>query len=91
MKKVFLKCQLEGLASLVDFWKNWIEEGIEVWSYWKERLAGWSGIFVAANSWGTDGTTRFSGRSLILGPDGTVLAGAPAEGDCVLLGEVADS
>lgn len=77
--------------SLVAFCTNWIEEGIDVCSYWKERLAGWSGTFVAANSWGTDGPTRFSGRSLILGPRGRVLAPAAPEGDCVLIGEVADS
>ncbi len=71
------------------FCTNWVDEDIEVLPYWRERLAGWSGALVAANTWGTDRGTTFSGRSVILGPDGRVLAEAPYEGDRVLVADVA--
>ena len=76
------------IADRVDvcaFCTNWVEEGIDVHPYWQERLRDWTGWFVAANTWGEDQGTQFSGRSAILAPGGRVAASAPAEGDAVLV------
>ena len=73
---------------IVAFCTNWVEEGAPVVDYWRERLAGWSGWFVAANTWGEEEGLRFSGRSAILAPGGRVVAEAPHEGDHVLVVEV---
>ncbi|HJN74380.1 MAG TPA: carbon-nitrogen hydrolase family protein [Myxococcota bacterium] len=75
-------------AEVVAFCTNWVDEGHDILPYWRWRLAGWQGWFVAADTWGTDRGTRFYGRSAILGPDGLVAALAPEEGDCVLVHEV---
>lgn len=70
------------------FCTNWVEEGEDILPYWRWRLAGWRGYFVAADCWGEDGSIRFYGRSAILGPRGEVLAMAAPEGDTVLLAEL---
>ena len=70
---------------VVAFCTNWIEEGAPVHAYWRDRLLGFNGAFVAANSWGDDGDVSFCGRSVIFGPGRTVLAQAPAVGDAVLV------
>lgn len=70
---------------------NWIEEGIDVWSYWAMRLHGASTALLAANRWGVEGPLGFSGRSAILQPNPQrppgawlVLAAAPAQGDTLV-------
>ena len=73
---------------VVAFCTNWIEEGVDVHAYWRDRLFGYQGGFVAANSWGEDGDTTFCGRSVIFGPGGSVLAEAPSRGDQVLVAEL---
>jgi predicted amidohydrolase len=70
---------------VVAFCTNWVSEGLDVAAYWRERLQGWSGWFVAGNTWGEDRGTRFSGRSAILGPDGQTRAELGPEGDGLLL------
>lgn len=82
----FLRAQQPEVFS---FCTNWVDESVPVLPYWRERLRGWSGVFVAANTWGTDEGITFSGRSMVMGPAGRVLAEAPYEGDCVLIGDVA--
>lgn len=77
-------------ASHIDvlpFCTNWVEEGIDVWAYWRARLAGWRGTFIAADAWGEDRGTTFAGRSVIWGPDGAVAASAGPTGDAVLVAE----
>lgn len=78
---------------IVAFCTNWVQEDADVHGYWRQRLheAGWSGWFVAANTWGTDRGTRFSGRSAILDPDGVVVAEAPVEGDAVIVAEIPEA
>ncbi len=72
--------------SVVGFCTNWIAEPDEdMVPYWRYRMAGWKGWFVAANTWGVDEDTRFYGRSTILGPRGEVVRQAAHEGDCVLV------
>ncbi len=70
---------------VLAFCTNWVDEGVPVVPYWRERLRGWRGWFVAANSWGSDRGTAFWGRSSILDPDGQLVAQAPASGDAVLV------
>jgi predicted amidohydrolase len=81
---------LQQQPKVVAFCTNWIEEGAEVHAYWRDRLSGFDGAFVAANSWGEDGDTAFCGRSAIFGPGREVLAEAPAEGDHVLVADLGD-
>jgi N-carbamoylputrescine amidase len=71
-------------ADAVAFPTNWIDEGIEVHRYWRERMAGTGAALIAANSYGPEDGTAFSGRSAILGKSGEVLAVGPYRGDCVI-------
>jgi len=59
---------------------NWIDEGVSTWPYWAWRMSSVSATLVAANTYGSEGDTRFSGCSAILAGR-TVLAAAPATGD----------
>jgi len=77
-----------GKVDIVAFPTNWVDEGVVVHDYWRERLGDWRGWFVAANTWGEDEGVRFTGRSAILAPGGEVVTEAPYEGDCVLVAEV---
>jgi predicted amidohydrolase len=75
---------------LVAFCTNWLDEGVDVLPYWRYRLLGVQGYFLAANTYGFEEApghkrTRFCGRSTILGPKGEVLARAPRQGNGVLL------
>jgi phosphoadenylyl-sulfate reductase (thioredoxin) len=67
---------------------NPVEEGEDVHAYWRNRLAPWRGWTIAANTWGTDRGTRFSGRSAIFDPDGKVVTEAGPEGNAVIVAEV---
>lgn len=67
----------------IAFPTNWVEEDIDVWAYWKERLAGIDAALVAANTYGTEGPVAFTGLSAVI-QGGQVLASAPPTGDRVL-------
>lgn len=84
----FLKKQKIDICA---FCTNWVEENVAVLWYWQLRLGHFKGYFVAANSWGHDSGTTFSGASAILGPKGKLLVQAGKEGDCVIIAEVPDS
>lgn len=70
---------------VLAFCTNWVDEGEPVLPYWRQRLRGWRGWFVAANTWGVDRGTAFWGRSSIVAPGGQLVAQAPASGDAVLV------
>lgn len=70
-------------SDVVAFPTNWVDEGSDVHAYWRLRLKGSKATLVAANTWGTEGDTRFSGRSAIMGSD-RVSAEAGFEGDAVI-------
>lgn len=72
---------------VVAFCTNWVDEDVDILSYWRMRLFGWQGWMVAADRWGTERGVRFYGRSAILGPQGRVLGVLPAIGDGVLYAE----
>jgi predicted amidohydrolase len=71
-------------SEVFAFCTNWVDEDSDVHSYWRWRLAGWQGWTVAANTWGEDEGTRFSGGSAIIAPSGAVVASAPKVGDRVI-------
>jgi len=50
----------------IAFPTNWVKEGAPVWPYWAWRLQGIDGALVAANTWGTEDGTTFSGKSAVL-------------------------
>jgi predicted amidohydrolase len=84
----FVQFLADVSPDLIAFCANWVDEGDDVHAYWRQRLQGFTGWFVAANSWGEDGGIQFSGRSAIIAPNGDVVAQAEAEGDEVLVVEV---
>lgn len=70
--------------AVVAFPASWIPgSGEDPHAYWQGRLAGYPGLLIAANTWGTDQGITSSGRSAILGPRG-VLSHAPAQGDAII-------
>jgi len=73
---------------VLAFPTNWVDKGTDPLSYWCMRLHPWQGYFIAANTWGEDGATRFTGRSAILGPGGIVLARAESTGNQVLISDL---
>ena len=70
---------------VLAFCTNWLEEQLPVHLYWRWRLQHFAGYFVAANSWGMDGTVEFCGQSAIFGPNGVPLVSAPRTGDGILI------
>ena len=74
----------EAQPDAVAFCTNWIDQGYDTLPYWRARLGGWRGWFVAANAWGADVGVRFSGRSTILDPEGHAVARASRIGDGVV-------
>ena len=77
-------------VDVLAFCTNWVDEGSEVHSYWTWRLASWPGWLVAANTWGQDEDTLFSGCSAIIAPNKQVVATAGYLGDEVLLVDTED-
>ena len=62
---------------------NWIDEGTDVHAYWRQRLMGTPTTLVAANRYGQEDGTLFSGRSAVLSTD-DVRATAARHGDGVI-------
>ena len=69
---------------IVAFCTNWLDEGTTVLDYWQNRLWGWDGFFLAANSWGPDGEISFCGQSAILEPGGLPIVQAEKAGNKIL-------
>jgi predicted amidohydrolase len=72
---------------VLAFPTNWVEEGLDVWPYWAARMWGSGATLVAANSYGSDGSYVFSGRSAILQATG-LRVGAEASGNALLVATV---
>ena len=77
------RSRLDALA----FPTNWVEEGVDVWPYWTDRVGGSGAALVAANTWGSEPGIRFTGRSAIIQGE-RVLAATAKEGDGVVGAEV---
>ncbi len=78
-------CQDCG-ADVVAFPTNWVEQFDRVWSYWRRRLHP-EATLVAANTYGLDRRTWFSGRSVVM-HRGQPLASGAWLGDGVIRAEV---
>lgn len=77
--------------AVVPFCTNWIDQGFDVVPYWRYRLRGWRGWFVAANTWGVDAGVPFRGRSAVLAPGGRIACQAAATGDAVIVATLDES
>jgi len=58
---------------------HWLEEGLEVTDYWSDRLAGFEGLTIIANSFGEESPVHYCGRSSIF-VGGRLLDTAEPEG-----------
>lgn len=67
----------------IAFPTNWLDQGDPIWGYWAWRLDGVSSALIAANTYGSEGETKFIGTSAVI-HGRRVLAAAPSEGDCII-------
>ena len=72
---------------VLAFPTNWIEEGLDVHDYWRERVEGSGAGLAAANTWGPERGVKFSGRSALM-EGGAVVAAARKRGDACLVANV---
>ena len=79
---------LTARPDIVAFPTNWVDEGHDILPYWRWRMMGWRGWFVAADRWGEEKGTRFYGRSAILAPGGVPVAMAGPSGDTVIVADI---
>ena len=79
---------LTARPDIVAFPTNWVDEGHDILPYWRWRMMGWRGWFVAADRWGEEQGTRFYGRSAILAPGGVPVAMAGPSGDAVIVADI---
>lgn len=89
----FIDYLQEAKAHVVAFCTNWLEEGHDLYFYWRYRLLSIPSYFVAANTYGDEvcpghEPTRFAGQSVIFDPRGRVLASAPPSGDAVITAKI---
>jgi predicted amidohydrolase len=73
----FIRWCMGAALDVIAFPTNWIEEGVDVWTYWAWRLQGINAALVAANTYGEEGDIRFSGRSAILKVNRVYAAAGP--------------
>lgn len=76
----FLSWLQESNADVLAFPTNWLQEDMDVWAYWAWRMGDLKTTLVAANTYGTEASIRFSGRSVVL-RERTVYAAADVEGN----------
>lgn len=72
---------------VVAFPTNWLEQGIDVWTYWRYRLLGTRATLVAANTYGIDEGVEFCGRSAVVNVRGVLSAG-PSLGEHIVTAEI---
>jgi len=87
----FLAYVKQSRTQIIPFCTNWLEEGLDVHSYWKARLDSFDGYFIAANSWGEDSGISFCGQSAIIGPGGTIVARAGKENNEIITGLICEN
>lgn len=71
-----------GLDALA-FPTNWIDEGADVWPYWRWRAALARTTLIAANTYGPDAPLSFVGQSAVLNARGVIAAG-PHRGEAIV-------
>ncbi len=77
----------ETAVRIVTFSTNWVSDELP-FPYWSEMVADGGFYFVAANNWGKEGTICFSGGSVILSSDGSVLAQSAPSADTILYADI---
>ncbi|MFT6816544.1 MAG: putative amidohydrolase [Myxococcota bacterium] len=80
----FVQWLADARIDICAFPTNWVHDDVmDVHTYWQERLAPTHTVLVAANRYGQEDDTCFSGRSAVLSRAGVLTTG-PREGDSVL-------
>jgi predicted amidohydrolase len=74
-------------VDLFAFSTNWVGDELP-FQYWSDMVADRGVYLVAANNWGIDGELSFSGGSLILAPDLSVLSQASAPENTIIYAEL---
>jgi predicted amidohydrolase len=83
----FIQHLVDSRTRVAAFPTNWLDQGFKVWNYWAWRLQDTKTCLVAANRYGTEDETTFSGDSAVL--DGRTLLGwTEAQGDAVVLATI---
>lgn len=86
----FVQWLADARIDVCAFPTNWVhDDEVDVHVYWRQRLAPTHTVLVAANRYGHEADTRFSGRSAVLSRAGVVVDG-PREGDTVVTSDVSD-
>ena len=62
---------------------HWLDEGLDVHSYWNWRLSGFQGLALISNSFGTIGDIKFCGRSSFL-QRGLIIKSAPKSSETII-------
>ena len=92
-RRSFVEFLYGARADVIAFCTNWLEEGLDLHSYWRFRLLLSRSVFVAANTYGSEvcrghDATEFAGQSAIFDSRGRTLAKAPPAGDALISAEV---
>jgi predicted amidohydrolase len=72
-----------GHVNIFAFSTNWIGYN-SPFHYWSKQVANGSFYFIAANNWGEEGNSHFSGGSIILSPDLSVLSQSHSSANKIL-------
>lgn len=72
---------------VLAFPTNWLDQGQNVWAYWRWRLGDSGALLVAANRWGRERGVDFRGESAIL-HGSQVLGRAGRRGDEVVVADL---
>jgi predicted amidohydrolase len=80
---MFLEWSSDSKLDALAFPTNWLDEGGDVWPYWRWRASQAGTTLIAANTYGHDAPLDFVGRSAVV-TAARVLSGAPARGDVVV-------
>lgn len=62
----FVDWHISQHTQIMLFSTNWLDQGVDIRPYWRERLAGYGGIFVAANRSGDEFGIPFIGTTVIM-------------------------
>ncbi len=80
----FVQWLADARIDICAFPTNWVhEDTVDMHAYWQQRLAPTHTVLVAANRYGQEDDTPFSGQSAVLSRAGVLTAG-PRAGDGVI-------
>ncbi len=80
----FVQWLADARIDICAFPTNWVHDDlVDMHSYWQQRLAPTHTVLVAANRYGQEDDTLFSGQSAVLSRAGVLKTGK-REGDCII-------